>query len=164
MGLRLFIATYVVVIYLTLPLMEPLLRRAEVLAGRDGVALGVDAALLVCAVLAALAVARTAGILRAAAFAAAAAAVLGAAWFALDLPQERVHFIEYGLLGLLALKAAGRGLGAAVAAFIFVTFVGATDEFIQHLLPMRVGDLRDVFINAVAGGMGLWAGLLLFRR
>jgi hypothetical protein len=94
---------------------------------------------------------------------AAAAYALFAA--SLDVPQERLHLVEYGGLALLLRaafaerrKAAGlppsaraeivRALGASIA-------VGWVDEIVQGILPNRQYDLRDVGFNALAAAMAL---------
>ena len=80
--------------------------------------------------------------------------------FMLDRPEERLHFLEYGLLGFVVLKTFDKELNykRLILAIVFVTAVGALDEFIQLLLPNRVGDLRDVCMNAVGGALGVWVG------
>jgi hypothetical protein len=78
----------------------------------------------------------------------------------LEVIQERVHFLQYGLLSgifFLALRARALRLGlptllASVAiATIATAAVGWGDEGIQALVPSRVYDLRDVGFNALAG-------------
>ena len=70
---------------------------------------------------------------------------------------ERVHFVEYGLLGLLfyrAFKSAGDPailLLPLCAGFI----VGTLDEFVQWFIPVRVGEAHDVFLNLVSVACGL---------
>ena len=82
----------------------------------------------------------------------------------LEVPAERVHFIEYGLLGFLVTKAIGKLNWMTISiALLFVTSVGAIDEGFQWMLPNRVGDLRDVIMNGVGGGMGIWVGSVLYR-
>jgi hypothetical protein len=86
------------------------------------------------------------------------AAVYTAVIWPMESPEEKLHFIEYGLLALLADRAAparwsarGRFIGAA----LFVISAGWVDELIQGLLPSRHYDLRDVGFNAVAGFLAL---------
>lgn len=92
-----------------------------------------------------------------------AAAALGflALFPELEQPEERLHLLQYGLLGglLYAALAERRARGgraravrlAAVTAFLLTTAIGWGDEGIQALLPNRVYDLRDVAFNAVSG-------------
>lgn len=80
--------------------------------------------------------------------------------------EERVHFLEYGLIGGLAYSALwerrtnlireGKRLLAltrvpAVAAMVITGLLGWGDEGIQAILPERYYELRDVGINVVAG-------------
>jgi len=89
---------------------------------------------------------------------------------ATSITVERVHFIEYGLLGLLCLQAVGSQYGSArrVAYAVVVGFViGFIDEVIQGLLLSRYYDLRDVSINLLGVGLpilGLFGAPLLQGR
>jgi len=90
----------------------------------------------------------------------------------LELPEERLHFLEYGLVGGLVFTALaerrrntstdsaerpfGRDLvGPAVSAFLITGAAGWIDEGIQEILPNRFYDLRDVAMNAAAGAMAV---------
>ncbi len=81
----------------------------------------------------------------------------------LDVWVERIHFIEYAILGLLISRAVNvinpQGL---IYTCCLVSLIGAIDEIIQWFLPNRVGDMRDVFMNSVGGFSGLWLGRFLF--
>ncbi|MCB2187142.1 MAG: VanZ family protein [Deltaproteobacteria bacterium] len=79
---------------------------------------------------------------------------LGLLAWAQGNPVERTHVVLYGVLGLLLYHLAGRRLGGpgrAAAAALACFCLGGLDEFIQHLLPDRVGDWRDVATNGAAG-------------
>ena len=91
-------------------------------------------------------------------------AVIAAAYAAtmalLPWPEERVHLVQYGLLAVLVTR--WRRAGGVVesqrwrlhgVAWVLVAVAGVGDEMIQWWLPDRVGDLRDVALNA-------WAALL----
>ena len=81
----------------------------------------------------------------------------------LDVWVERIHFIEYAVLGLLISRAVNvRTLYGIIYTGCLVTLIGAVDEIIQWFLPNRVGDMRDVFMNSVGGLSGLWLGRFLF--
>lgn len=67
----------------------------------------------------------------------------------IPLPVERIHFIEYGVLGWLSYWAFGR------KAFIYVVTIGIIDELIQGVLPNRFFDMRDIFMNIAGGGLGI---------
>lgn len=66
--------------------------------------------------------------------------------YQLERYEERLHFICFGILGFTAY----RSFGIKVAAVLSCS-VGLSDEMLQHFLPSRVGDLRDVFMNCFAG-------------
>lgn len=85
----------------------------------------------------------------------------------LHIPEERMHLLEYGFLSFLTyrmyrVKATWRR--AAFYAFFTVSFCGTLDEVIQHFLPNRVGDLRDVVINMWSGLLGLILVLVVDRK
>ena len=81
----------------------------------------------------------------------------------LDVWVERIHFIEYAVLGLLISRTVNvRILHGMIYTGCLVTIIGAVDEIIQWFLPNRVGDMRDVFMNSVGGLSGLWLGRFLF--
>lgn len=66
------------------------------------------------------------------------------------LPIERIHFVEYGILGWISWRAFGKG------AFIYVISIGILDELIQGVLPNRVFDFRDICMNLTGGGIGIY--------
>jgi len=70
------------------------------------------------------------------------------------LPEEQVHFIEYGILSALIYAALSHDINnvsiyflSAIIVFIF----GAIDEVVQWVLPNRIFDIRDIVINGIAG-------------
>jgi len=82
------------------------------------------------------------------------------AWH-LDILVERVHLLEYGLLGWLAIRdnlRDGKIVKASIFSAVFILGVSVVDETFQWWLPYRVGDIRDVVFNEVGG---LW-GMTLF--
>ncbi|MBD3306894.1 sulfatase-like hydrolase/transferase [candidate division KSB3 bacterium] len=82
------------------------------------------------------------------------------------VPAEKIHFLEYGLLGLLACKALSAHIKdktAYLLAIGIVYLVGMTDEGIQWALPNRVGEYRDIWLNFVSGGLAILAVLLVIR-
>ena len=95
------------------------------------------------------------------------AAAIGSLVLGLSVPEERIHFLEYGLLAVLARSAWARHLrpGAAyAAAWALATLAGWGDEALQGLLPERVYDLRDVAINSVAAFLALAVDEVLHDR
>jgi hypothetical protein len=88
-----------------------------------------------------------------------ALAVLGlSAWAAWTLlassPIGRVHLPEYGLLAVLAARALGGTLAAALGGGILAAGVGFLDELAQLVTPGRVFDWWDVALNAAAAALG----------
>jgi len=80
-------------------------------------------------------------------------------------PEEAVHFIEYGILGLLLFRALRHHMddqGIYLAAFLAGSLVGIFDEIIQWIVPGRYWDFRDVGLNALSSGLFqilLWKGI-----
>lgn len=88
------------------------------------------------------------------------AVVYAAVIFPMSSPEEKLHFLEYGAVGVLAFFSA-RPEWSTTRRFLFAVLLtlaaGWLDEGIQALLPNRHYDLRDVGFNALAGTMALTA-------
>ena len=88
------------------------------------------------------------------------ALVYGTVIFPMSSPEEKLHFLEYGAVGVLAFLAAKPQWSTTrrfIFAVLFTLAAGWLDEGIQALLPTRHYDLRDVGFNALAGVMALTA-------
>ena len=73
----------------------------------------------------------------------------------MNLPEERVHIIKFGLLGFLSAKDFKNANHFVLKhSAIFCFLVGAVDELFQSILPYRVGDIRDVLFDTVSGILG----------
>lgn len=84
----------------------------------------------------------------------------------LKLAIERIHFIEYGLLGIFAFRALRHSISNKslyVYSALTVFCLGLIDERIQYVLPNRVYDTRDVVINGLAGILALLIIALCFQ-
>lgn len=70
---------------------------------------------------------------------------------------EAFHFVEYGLIAFLFYRAGRRraDVSAVVLPACAALVVGIADEWMQWFVPGRVGELHDVWLNAVAIGCGL---------
>jgi VanZ family protein len=82
-------------------------------------------------------------------------------------PEEKIHFIEYGGVAVLAHAGSPRNWSRwrrFIVCALFVAAAGWIDEGIQALLPSRVYDLRDVAFNATAGLMALGAVAIFSAR
>ena len=69
-------------------------------------------------------------------------------------PEESIHFIEYGVLGVLFFHALSFRLSdwsIYVAAVLLTSLVGTLDEVVQWFTPQRYFDFRDIWLNAGAG-------------
>jgi VanZ family protein len=85
----------------------------------------------------------------------------------MNSPEEKIHFIEYGVVALLAHAASPRTWSSGkrfVRCALFVAAAGWIDELIQALLPTRFYDLRDVAFNAAAGLIALTALAIFSAR
>lgn len=85
-------------------------------------------------------------------------------------PDEKIHFIQYGVLSVLLLKALKsdyRCIVAYIGAFILCSLAGYGDELLQGQIPNRYYDTNDIILNSVSGAMGLGLAVLFetsFRR
>lgn len=86
---------------------------------------------------------------------------------ALDIPQERLHYLEYGLLsGLICFGLQEGGTRpwwqAALAGTIITSGLGFLDETLQdRLWERRYFDWRDVSLNARAAVLGVMVAVPL---
>lgn len=80
-------------------------------------------------------------------------------------PEERIHFIEYGLLALFFYRAFSFDIKKKWINYVLtlstVSLVGYLDEVVQYILPSRVYDIRDVGLNSLSGFLMLVFILLL---
>ena len=68
-------------------------------------------------------------------------------------PEEAVHFLEYGALGVLVFRALShrfRDLGVYALAVLIGTLIGAADEIVQWIVPRRFFAFADIRLNAYA--------------
>jgi len=93
--------------------------------------------------------------------------------FRQKLPAEKFHFFEYGLFSYFSHNAVEKNdiitrllkfKNSYLIAFILILIISAIDEFIQYLLPNRVGELSDIFLNITSGILGLMIIGLVLRR
>lgn len=84
----------------------------------------------------------------------------------IEIPEERVHFLEYSLLGALIFTAWSldlKGNQLYLASLALTSLLGGIDEFIQYFLPNRVGEFRDFLLNLVGGMIGIVVAWVLHR-
>ena len=82
-----------------------------------------------------------------------------------DVSDHTGHFLGYGLLGALVLRAIARGRwdgltpGAAALAWVLCAVYGVTDEWHQHFVPGRSPTVDDWIADALGAATAI-AGLL----
>ncbi len=79
---------------------------------------------------------------------------------------EKIHFLEYGFLGLLLCKTLSyriKDRSAYWLALLIVYLIGMTDEGIQWALPSRVGEYRDIWMNITSGGLAILSVFWVIR-
>ncbi len=85
-----------------------------------------------------------------------AAAYIGYTIELRKVPEEAIHFVQYGALGVLVYRALTHRLkdtGIYLAAALICAMVGIVDEMIQWITPKRYWDLRDIWLNLFSGSM-----------
>jgi len=78
---------------------------------------------------------------------------------------EFIHLFEYSLITIIILKAVSgsiRGHAAYAVVFLVMYLVGLGDEAIQGHIARRVGEFRDVRINAIVIGLAILSIGLVF--
>lgn len=75
------------------------------------------------------------------------------------IPEEQVHFFEYGLVGILFLRALRHHVARPISLWAGAAAVGSIagwiDEILQGILPNRHYDPRDIFLNVISIVLGL---------
>lgn len=89
----------------------------------------------------------------------------------LEIPQDRTHLIEYGILASLIYLALNERkinqptkLPIAFMAMIFSSIAGTIDEFLQLLVPNRYFDLNDILFNTLASCFSIFVVGILKKR
>lgn len=75
----------------------------------------------------------------------------------LEVPEERVHFVQYGLLAVsvcYSLRPRVSGPKLYLLTFAVTSFGGIVDEFLQKFIPGRYFDPRDIGFNVTAAAIG----------
>jgi MFS family permease len=75
------------------------------------------------------------------------------------IPEEQVHFFEYGLVGVLLARAlevkSGFNWKTFLLALVLAGLIGWFDEILQGHIPSRHYDVHDIFLNILSAVMGL---------
>jgi hypothetical protein len=80
-------------------------------------------------------------------------AAIGWTYRLMGRPEEAVHLLEYGILGVLLYRALADRIPdptVYIAAILIGILVGTVDELIQWLIPGRFWDFRDIVLNGGA--------------
>ncbi len=149
------VVLYVVFIYASLPVTRYLVEYIYRTFGRTPVGVLVTTGLVVVAMVLAMGILNSRAPLSSRATALVLLATGGLLSLKVGLPEEKIHFIEYGLLGYILLRATSTWARPVAASFIMVSIVGSIDEAIQWALPNRVGDLKDIVLNTLGGAIGI---------
>jgi hypothetical protein len=150
---------------LLLAALYPLQFVLDALRARNLLRLSISALFLLCAGTVVAGLARRGARLATWVVVALAAGLYALFALAMEVPQERLHLVEYGALALLVRVAivesvAVRSLGRQITSvdvwtLALVTAIGWLDEGVQGALPNRQYDLRDVAFNAGAAALAL---------
>ena len=76
----------------------------------------------------------------------------------LPYPEEEIHLLEYGLVGVLFVRALlchVRLVPALLGGLVLAALAGWIDEVLQGALPSRHFDPKDIALNIVSSGLGL---------
>jgi hypothetical protein len=76
-------------------------------------------------------------------------------WFS-SLVSNAGHAAIFGVLALLAARAAGSGMRAQWVGFAIAVLYGATDEWHQSYVPGRTASLADWATDAIGAAGVLW--------
>ncbi len=72
------------------------------------------------------------------------------------IPEEAIHFLEYGLLGFFLFRALIHNVknkSIYFTATLFALLIGTFDEILQWITPQRYWGFRDVGLNGLSGGL-----------
>lgn len=84
----------------------------------------------------------------------------------IEIMEERLHLINFGLLGWLTIKDMGKlrkGLWELGLSLLFCLLVAVIDETFQWWLPYREGDIRDVLFAGIGSMWGMSLFLISFN-
>lgn len=163
----LWVALWSGLIFALVPLARALEARVEGTLGRAAFLYGVFAALALAGGLAVRQLWRAGGVRARQGLALSVVGTFyaGYIWQLRNSPVEALHFVEYGVLGILAFRALSQRIpdpSVYVGAALVGGGVGILDEAIQWATPQRVWDLRDMGFNLMGAGaiqVGIAAGI-----
>jgi len=81
-------------------------------------------------------------------------------FYVVTIPEERLHFIQYGVLAFLVHRALCEDIKITfygyLHAFLLTSAFGWLDEGIQAVTPGRFYSLGDVLLNSISAVLGLF--------
>lgn len=151
----LFVALWTLIIYLTIPLARSIQEFIKGLWGRESFTYIVFACIVLAGITAAFYLLRRKGTSWSNWFWLISVALVFAHYtYQLSpAPEEALHFIEYGVLGLLLYRALSHSIRdyfIYICAALIGAIIGTVDEGIQWIVPERFWEYRDIWINFVA--------------
>jgi len=160
------VVAWIVVIYTTIPLVRSL--REFFVARWPAELIGIGVILVVVAACAAGLILlrrrrRRLPVADAALLLAVTAVLVIWTWRLMGQPEEAVHFLEYGVLGVLLFRALRTGIhdsSVFVVGALIGILVGIFDEIIQWWVPGRYWDYRDIALN---GGASILVQIAISR-
>jgi len=76
----------------------------------------------------------------------------------IKIAEEKIHLLEFAVLGWLALKDAltvHKRFKGVILALVFTLIIGVLDEAFQAVLPYRYFQSWDILLNSLGGAWGI---------
>ena len=93
--------------------------------------------------------------------------MLGIMVMGLSIPEEKIHFLQFGFLAFLVRKALSFDYPVKVqyaGAVVITAVIGTLDEVLQFFLPTRFFDVKDIALNILAGIIAIAAYEVIHNR
>lgn len=152
----LYVAMWSVAIYVTIPLARTIQRFVEQHWGREMFSYAVLGVIGVGLVAGLICISRSRSFMFRNSLWLLAVAIIFSAYtlkLGQQAPEEAVHFVQYGILGILLFRALSLSVHDPAiypAAAIIGCIIGMVDEFIQWMTPQRYWGLKDIWLNFFA--------------
>jgi len=153
-----FVVTWSLIIFVTIPFARALQRHVAQLWGRGAFIYVVVAAIIIALVVSVIQVHKrqNTALANYLWLFSVAAVFFGYTIKLSEAPEETTHFIQYGLLGIFVFRALTHrlnDLSIYFSASLICGIIGIIDETIQWITPHRVWSLRDIWINFFASAL-----------
>lgn len=92
------------------------------------------------------------------------------------VPDVVPHFLEYALLGYFFIRiwqpavdispaiSKGRTIKIISFSFVLLVLLAFLDELHQYFVPTRFFEIKDLVVDSMGSGMGIWFHLLTHRK